>query len=739
MQELLNGLNNMQRQAVEYFDGPLLILAGAGSGKTTVLVNKIAYMIAEKNIRPYNILAITFTNKAANEMKSRIESMLGVMANDMWIGTFHSVCVRILRRTIDKLGFENNFIIYDTTDTSTVIKECIKELDLNDKNFPPRAMQSVISNAKNDMIDADAFEKMYANDFRMSTIARIYKLYQKKLKRNNALDFDDIINYTVKIFKENPDILEKYQSRFGYILVDEYQDTNNVQYTLIRLLAQKHLQLCVVGDDDQSIYKFRGANIRNILDFEQDFKTAKIIKLEQNYRSTQNILNAANSIIGNNAGRKGKSLWTENNKGEKIRMFVASNEHEEGKFIAKQIAKNVANGEKYSDSAVLYRTNAQSRVLEEMFLREAIPYRVLSGLRFYDRKEIKDITAYLRVIQNPHDDVSLKRIINEPKRGIGATTVEKAQSAANGIETSMFSVISVAQHIPELVKSEKKLLAFVEMINGFIKIKDEISVSELVEKVLKDTGYMQMLTCEKTVESEGRIENLNEFMSVVKEHESGTENTDLGTFLESVSLVSDIDSYDEEQDAAVLMTIHSAKGLEFPNVFLTGMEEGIFPGMRSIQSAEEIEEERRLCYVAVTRAKRNLYVTRTQMRTLYGSTTYNQPSRFLKEIPDEFIEVKTSAKATLNRRIETNGANAIKQSFGKSVEKFMQTHAKPQSAALDGANLDFKVGDAVIHKKFGKGLIISAQPIGNDVKLEIAFDSVGTKRLMAVFAKLEKL
>lgn len=743
MLELLDRLNNMQRQAVEYFDGPLLILAGAGSGKTTVLVNKIAYMISQKNIRPYNVLSITFTNKAANEMKVRIENMVGEMANDMWIGTFHSICVRILRRTIDKIGFDNNFVIYDTTDTSTVVKECMKELNINDKNFPPRAVQSVISNAKDDMLSAEDFENRYASDFRMSTIAKIYTLYQRKLKSNNALDFDDIINYTVKIFKENPEILEQYRAKFKYILVDEYQDTNNVQYTLVKMLAQEHQQLCVVGDDDQSIYKFRGANIRNILDFEKDFSTANVIKLEQNYRSTQNILDAANFVIKNNKGRKGKSLWTQNNDGDKIRVFVAAEEHEEGRFIAKQIAKNVANGGKYSDSAILFRTNAQSRVLEEMLLREAIPYRVLSGLRFYDRKEIKDIIAYLRVLQNPHDDISLKRIINEPKRNIGAATIEKAQNAANEINTSIFAVISVSQHIQDLAKSQKKLNPFVDMINSLIAVKDDMSVSELINKMLDETGYMAILLSEKTVENESRIENIKEFMSVVKEHEATTENADLSTFLESVSLVSDIDSYDEEQDAVVLMTIHSAKGLEFPNVFLAGLEEGVFPGMRSISEPEEIEEERRLCYVAITRAKKNLYITRTERRTLYGSTTYNPPSRFLKEIPTAYIDEKTSFKSVMSKPIQNtinNKFGSAKQTFGKSVEQFMGSiNSEKTSKTSAQPNFDFKVGDAVMHKKFGRGLIISVQPIGYDVKLEIAFDSVGTRNLMAAFAKLEKL
>ncbi|MCX7714463.1 MAG: DNA helicase PcrA [Clostridia bacterium] len=730
MQELLNKLNDKQRKAVLETEGPVLILAGAGSGKTTVLVNRIAYIISEKNVKPYNILSITFTNKAAREMKERISQMIGEMSNDMWIGTFHSVCVKILRRTIDRLGYDNSFVIYDTADSLTVIKDCLKELDINDKNFSPRSVLSAIGRAKDEMIDPERFENIYVNDFRMSVISKVYALYQKKLKKNNALDFDDIIVNTIRIFSENSDILENYQKRFRYILVDEYQDTNNAQYKLISMLAKGSGNLCVVGDDDQSIYKFRGANIRNILDFEREFPDAKVIKLEQNYRSTQTILSAANSVIHNNKGRKGKALWTQNTKGEKINVFTASNEHEEGQFIAKEIQMYAEEGGKFADCAILYRTNAQSRVLEEMLIRQAIPYRVLAGLRFYDRKEIKDIIAYLRVIQNPHDNVSLKRIINEPKRNIGAATLEKAQQAADEIDTSLFAIISIADKIPELSRASVKLMAFAELINYFIKTSENLPLGEFVLKVINDSGYMAMLELENTVEAQSRIENLREFMTVVHEHEKTTENASLATFLESVSLISDIDSYDEEQDAVVLMTIHSAKGLEFPVVFLSGMEEGIFPGLRSIGEEEEIEEERRLCYVAITRAKQKLYITNTESRTIYGTTTYNPPSRFLKEIPREYLNEKKAAKAK------------IKSFFGANKDEYKSherknIYIKPEKAIPEG--LDFKAGDLVEHKKFGKGMVLCAQPVGNDIKLEIAFDSIGTKHLMAVFANLKKL
>ena len=621
MNNMLDKLNERQKEAVLATEGPVLVLAGAGSGKTTVLVNRIAYMISEKHIRPWNILAITFTNKAAREMKDRIERLLGDTAKDMWIGTFHSVCVRILRSCIDLLGYSRDFVIYDTADTKTVMKECLRELDIDEKSFPVRNVLSIISNAKNDLMDAATFENVYKSDYRMSIIAKIYYRYQTKLRKNNAVDFDDIILNTVKILSENPDVLSKYQDKFQYILVDEYQDTNNSQYLLINLLAQANRNLCVVGDDDQSIYKFRGANIGNILNFEDDYSDVQKITLDQNYRSTQNILDAANSVISNNKGRMGKSLWTSNGDGNKVFVYTGTNEYDEARYIARQIKKHFDEQGSFSDCAILYRTNAQSRVIEEMLMRESVPYKVLSGLRFYDRKEIKDIIAYLRVVYNPNDDVSLARIINEPKRKIGNATLEKARNIAREKETSLYDVISHADDYPEFKTAIKKLLSFSEIIQSLIKLKDTVTIEDLTGRILKDTGYMPELVMEDTTESKTRIENLGEFISVITEFEKNEEtgNT-LGEFLENISLVSDIDGYDENEDSAVLMTIHSAKGLEFPIVFLSGLEEGLFPGMRSMESDDDIEEERRLCYVAITRAKEQLYITKTISRTIHGKT-----------------------------------------------------------------------------------------------------------------------
>ena len=581
MNNMLDKLNERQKEAVLATEGPVLVLAGAGSGKTTVLVNRIAYMISEKHIRPWNILAITFTNKAAREMKDRIERLLGDTAKDMWIGTFHSVCVRILRSCIDLLGYSRDFVIYDTADTKTVMKECLRELDIDEKSFPVRNVLSIISNAKNDLMDAATFENVYKSDYRMSIIAKIYYRYQTKLRKNNAVDFDDIILNTVKILSENPDVLSKYQDKFQYILVDEYQDTNNSQYLLINLLAQANRNLCVVGDDDQSIYKFRGANIGNILNFEDDYSDVQKITLDQNYRSTQNILDAANSVISNNKGRMGKSLWTSNGDGNKVFVYTGTNEYDEARYIARQIKKHFDEQGSFSDCAILYRTNAQSRVIEEMLMRESVPYKVLSGLRFYDRKEIKDIIAYLRVVYNPNDDVSLARIINEPKRKIGNATLEKARNIARKKETSLYDVISHADDYPEFKTAIKKLLSFSEIIQSLIKLKDTVTIEDLTGRILNDTGYMPALVMEDTTESKTRIENLGEFISVITEFEKNEEtgNT-LGEFLENISLVSDIDGYDENEDSAVLMTIHSAKGLEFPIVFLSGLEEGLFPGMR---------------------------------------------------------------------------------------------------------------------------------------------------------------
>ena len=738
MNNMLDKLNERQKEAVLATEGPVLVLAGAGSGKTTVLVNRIAYMISEKHIRPWNILAITFTNKAAREMKDRIERLLGDTAKDMWIGTFHSVCVRILRSCIDLLGYSRDFVIYDTADTKTVMKECLRELDIDEKSFPVRNVLSIISNAKNDLMDAATFENVYKSDYRMSIIAKIYYRYQTKLRKNNAVDFDDIILNTVKILSENPDVLSKYQDKFQYILVDEYQDTNNSQYLLINLLAQANRNLCVVGDDDQSIYKFRGANIGNILNFEDDYSDVQKITLDQNYRSTQNILDAANSVISNNKGRMGKSLWTSNGDGNKVFVYTGTNEYDEARYIARQIKKHFDEQGSFSDCAILYRTNAQSRVIEEMLMRESVPYKVLSGLRFYDRKEIKDIIAYLRVVYNPNDDVSLARIINEPKRKIGNATLEKARNIAREKETSLYDVISHADDYPEFKTAIKKLLSFSEIIQSLIKLKDTVTIEDLTGRILNDTGYMPELVMEDTTESKTRIENLGEFISVITEFEKNEEtgNT-LGEFLENISLVSDIDGYDENEDSAVLMTIHIAKGLEFPIVFLSGLEEGLFPGMRSMESDDDIEEERRLCYVAITRAKEQLYITKTISRTIHGKTMPTTASRFFKEIPVEYLEDKTTLQPKVAKVMQDLG---VRNAAAPKKEVYM-TKGFGSSVKSSGSTdySKFKAGDTVEHRTFGRGEILKATPCGNDCILEIQFESIGFKRLMAAFAKVKKI
>ena len=728
----LTGLNDMQEAAVKKADGPVLILAGAGSGKTTVLVNRIAYIIETKNIHPYNILAITFTNKAANEMKERVNAIIGELSKDMWICTFHTACVRILRSHITLLGFEQGFVIYDSADTKTVIKECYKELDIDEKNYPYRAVLSIISKAKDDMLSPDEFFDAAKGDYRKTRIGEIYELYQKKLKANNALDFDDILFFAVKILEENPEILEKYQNRFCYIMVDEYQDTNNSQYKFISMLAKKHKNICVVGDDDQSIYKFRGANIQNILNFEDTFPESTVIKLEQNYRSTATILDAANAVIHNNRGRKNKSLWTENEKGAKIKMHIGYNERDEALYIAKEIEKAHKNGEKYADFAVLYRTNAQSRIIEELLMRSGIPYKVLGGLRFYDRKEIKDIIAYLRLIHNVNDSLSFERIVNEPKRGIGKTTVDKVSQMASASDVSSFEIAKNANSYSELSRQAAGLIEFCAMILSLKKAERTMRLTEFAEKVLNDTGYMPALMIENSVEAKTRIDNLGEFLSAVSEYEKTEETPSLAGFLESVSLVSDIDAYDENDDTCVLMTIHSAKGLEFQNVFLSGMEEGLFPSVRSLDSSEDLEEERRLCYVAITRAKRQLYVTAAKSRTVYGQTTHQVNSRFLKEIPDEYlIEDGAAPIDRLGDSIQI--PQSVKRAKAEMLGKISS------ASSFSAPKIDFSAGDRVRHKLFGEGTVTAVQRFEKDALLEVKFDSGEVKRLMAAFAKLEKI
>ncbi len=755
MSEFTKSLNPMQKEAVMHTEGPLLILAGAGSGKTTVLVNRVAHILKDLDVAPYRILAITFTNKAANEMKTRIEKLFGEGVRDMWISTFHSMCVKILRRYISRIGYSSNFAIYDTSDTVTLMKECIKELDLNDKNFPPKSVLAEIGRAKDEMLGPKEYEQINAGDFRLRNIAKLYSLYQSKLTANNALDFDDIIFKTVTLLEKNRDVLEYYQKKFKYIMVDEYQDTNNAQYRLISLLAAIHRNLCVVGDDDQSIYKFRGANIRNILDFEEEFKDAHVVKLEQNYRSTKNILDAANAVIANNKGRKSKKLWTSDSEGDSIFVYKSENEHDEGRYIAKEIDRKVSEFEyNFSDFAILYRTNAQSRILEEMLLRQGIPYRVLAGLRFYDRKEIKDVLAYLRFINNTADSVSLKRIINEPKRGIGATTVSKAEAIAAENGKSLYEVFKKADIYPDLVRSNVKILEFVKLMDGLILEKDTSELCDFVEKVIDKSGYRSTLVAENSIESQGRLENIDEFLSAVKEYVNTDEEPSFSGFLESVALVADIDNYDEDQAAVVLMTIHSAKGLEFPVVFLAGLDDGIFPSVRSIIDDDDLEEERRLCYVAITRAKKQLYITHAECRMLFGSTQYYAPSRFLKEVPSELIVEFGKKKEKKSRFQQDSGgffsmSESSKKSFGSksggiSIDDFIKGSKSTLFEKFDVRSdkkpeLDFSLGDRVSHKKFGEGTVSSVVELGNDKKLTIEFDTAGTKNLMAMFANLKKI
>ncbi len=750
--ELINGLNKEQQEAVLHVEGPLLILAGAGSGKTRVLTHRIAYLIKEKRVYPSSILAITFTNKAAKEMKERTARLLGDMAEDMWVSTFHSTCVRILRRDIEKIGYSRNFVIFDSTDQQTLVKDCIKELNLNEKNFPYREVLSNIGRAKDELMEPDVYAKMNESDFRLSKMAKIYELYQKKLKSNNALDFDDIILMTIKLFLDNPPVLEYYQHKFKYILVDEYQDTNTAQYTLTTLLAQEYRNLCVVGDDDQSIYSWRGANIRNILDFEKEFKGCKVVKLEQNYRSTQSILNAANHVIKNNVGRKKKSLWTENPIGGGIQLFEGGNEHEEAAFVTREIKKLIQNENRnYRDFAILYRINAQSRVLEDTLMKDGIPYRIFGGLRFYDRKEIKDIIAYLRLIQNPSDDIALKRIINVPKRGIGNTTVDTAEKNARSRSCSIYSIVSSAPEIPELQRAASRLEEFTALINGFKALAEGMSVSELIGEVIQKSGILAELEAENTIEARSRIENIKEMISSALEFEEQSEEKGLEAFLANVSLVSDIDNMEGEKDTVVLMTLHSAKGLEFPVVFMVGMEEGVFPGLRSMGDDNELEEERRLCYVGMTRARERLYMTSAFSRTLFGNTTYNQASRFLREIPAELIDggarpVKKAdsftGKAGRSYNSEWDGnfsagggqISGSNSGFGGTVTSF----GNPVLTKPAGT-VNFKPGDNVVHKKFGVGVITSVEKDNDDYRLEIEFRHSGMKRLMAAYANLTKL
>lgn len=763
MQNLIEGLNDKQKEAVLATEGPCLVIAGAGSGKTKVLTHKIAYLLSEKNVKPWNILSITFTNKAANEMKQRVEKLVGEASQEMWLGTFHSICVRILRRFIDRIGFDTTFLIFDSTDQRTLVKECIKSIGLDDKLFTDRSVLSEISNGKNDMLEPKAYQVKYNGDFRKEKIGEIYELYQKKLKENNALDFDDIINYTIKILTENPDVLEYYTEKFKYVLVDEYQDTNKAQFMLVSILASKYGNITVVGDNDQGIYSFRGADITNILNFEKDFPGSKIVKLEQNYRCTGNILKAANAVIKNNENKYDKKLWTENEEGKLPCIYKAEDEYDEASYIVKQI--NMLKMEEYlklSDFVILYRMNSQSRAIEDIFRRENIPYKIIGGLKFYERKEIKDIIAYLRLIFNTSDNLSLKRIINEPKRGIGKTSLDNIQDISDKTGKSMYEIIKYAEQY-ELNRVKANSIQFVEVIEELRKQVNQIPISELIKLTLNKTGYVKALENENTIEAESRIQNLEEFLTVAIEFEEQMAENTLAEFLESISLTSDIDNMEESEDTVTLMTLHSAKGLEFPVVFLVGMEEGIFPGYKSIGEIKELEEERRLFYVGITRAMQYLYLTCAKRRTIFGSTSYNQMSRFLKEIPKDLLDGYEEIDNEDNNSFKdsnygweygTNYAGKVKTYKFDNVEKIPEVKEKvgafqfrTAESFLNSLNkkasdrqvdiTKYKEGQRIYHKKFGEGTINKIEQEGEDYKLDIQFDKVGHKRLMAKFAELE--
>jgi len=729
----LDRFNKEQKEAILTTDGPLLILAGAGSGKTTVVVNKIAHILDQALAQPWQILAITFTNKAANEMKERIEAMIGDSAGSMWIGTFHSLCMRILRRDIDKLGtHDRDFVIYDAADQKTLIKRVLKTMNVDEKMLSANSVLYEISTAKDELLGPTEYLMTNDGNYRKKLVGEAYQLYQKQLRESNALDFDDIIMSTVKLLSQEPEILARYQKQFRYVFVDEYQDTNNSQSMLVNLLAQGYENICVVGDDDQSIYKFRGANIENILNFEKEFPGAKVIKLEQNYRSTQTILNAANAVIANNRGRKGKNLWTQNGEGGLIDLYRADNEYDEAEFIANSIKSTIQNGGKYADCAILYRTNIQSRVIETTLSGHGIPYRVLAGLRFYDRKEIKDALAYLRLVQNPHDNISLIRVVNEPSRKIGATSLEKISKSANAKGISMFTAMEQAETDADLIRIADKAKDFVNIIHKIRSLSEDKKPSEIVEITLQESGYRAMLEQEDSIENQTRLDNLGELISAATEYERNEAEPTLSGFLELSALVSDVDNYDQDLDSVVLMTLHSAKGLEFPHVFLCGMEEGLFPSIRSMTD-DEIEEERRLCYVGITRAKRQLTISHAGYRNRYGSGSYTMPSRFLEEIPMDYL----NALVKEPERMREVPQKKKDYRFYDDTQSLLAALSKDKEQKKQASSA-YKPGDVVSHKKFGKGMILSVTPTGSDVQLEIAFDDAGTKTLLGSFTKLTK-
>ncbi|GGF91077.1 DNA helicase PcrA [Paenibacillus abyssi] len=783
-------LNERQREAVQATEGPLLIMAGAGSGKTRVLTHRIAYLIDKRRVAPWSILAITFTNKAAREMQERVAALVGPGGQDIWVSTFHSMCVRILRKDIDRIGYHSNFSILDSTDQLSVIRNCMKDMNVDTKKFEPKGVQAVISSSKNELITPERYEST-VGDYYQQIVSNVYHAYQKRLKSNNSLDFDDLIMMTIQLFKDVPEVLEFYQNKFRYIHVDEYQDTNRAQYMLTRMLADKHHNICVVGDSDQSIYRWRGADITNILNFEEDYPEARAILLEQNYRSTANILNAANAVIKQNTGRKAKKLWTDRGEGAPITVYQADSEHEEGYFITGEIRKNRGSGKKYADHAILYRTNAQSRVIEEILIKSDIPYQIVGGIKFYDRKEIKDLLGYLRLVSNPDDDISLMRIINVPKRGIGDTTLAKISAEAVRRGESMFTVLKDLEGVDVAGKTRLALMEFRSMIDSLTQMVDYLSVTELTEKMLEMSEYRLELQQENTLESKSRLENIDEFLSVTMEFEKRNDDKTLIAFLTDLALIADIDSMDkaddaeaEKGDAVTLMTMHSAKGLEFPVVFIIGMEEGIFPHSRAFSDNEELEEERRIAYVGITRAEQQLYLTCARMRTLFGRTSANPPSRFLEEVPSELkADAGSSGRAGSYGSAARRGGSTTEPaagfgfrggsgagrgaasapgpggrpgyagaagtaagggaaSRGGAVRVTTPMHAAQAAAAgaAGDAPRNFAAGDKVAHAKWGTGTIVAVKGAGNDMELQIAFPApVGVKRLLAGFAPITKV
>lgn len=747
-------LNDKQKEAALYIEGPLLILAGAGSGKTRVITNRTAYMIKEKGINPFNILAITFTNKAAGEMRERINDIVGYGAESIWVATFHSTCARILRRYIDRIGYDTSYTIYDTDDVKSVINDIIKRFEINTKYTSARALINCISSCKNEMITANQFARDNAGDFGMNDYVRVYKEYEEVLKKSNALDFDDLLLKTVELFTRCPDVLESYQERFKYIMVDEYQDTNTVQFELVRLLADKYKNICVVGDDDQSIYKFRGANIRNILDFEKHYPDAKVVRLEQNYRSTQIILDVANAVIKNNSGRKEKSLWTKKENGERVHLRQFETAYEEAEYIASEISKNVANGSvNYRDNAVLYRTNAQSRLLEEKFILFGIPYDVVGGINFYSRREIKDILAYLKTIDNGKDDLAVKRIINVPRRGIGATSLNRVQQFAIDNDMSLFDALLDSEYVPGLGAGKKKLDAFTNMIRVFRAKAEEMSVDELIHCILDETGYLAELEASDDPDADDRIENIEELITKAKvfsENYKGETGVDisknlLSAFLEEVALVADIDRVDSDGNKVLLMTLHAAKGLEFPRVYMAGMEDGLFPSYMTIvgDDEDELEEERRLCYVGITRAMDELTLTYAKSRMVRGEMQFNAPSRFIREMPALMLDNKLPGRR--NQEENSSGYGSAKGAGNPKAKVDIKPFILQADAMTKGKDLvksdglEYNVGDRVSHIKFGVGEVVSIVDGGRDFEVAVDFEKYGIKKMFAAFAKLKKV